>query len=62
VSPGASAEACKRAYKSMAKRYHPDVCDVEEDIDMFLRAKAAYETLSAASGYVRARVGVGVRG
>ena len=46
----------------MAKRYHPDVCDVEEDIDMFLRAKAAYETLSAASGYVRAQVDVGVRG
>ena len=29
---------------------------------MFLRAKAAYETLSAASGYVCAQVDVGVRG
>jgi len=50
VAPGASAEACKRAYKRMAKLYHPDVNPNAEEQEMFLRAKAAYETLSSASG------------
>jgi len=50
VAPGASAEACKRAYKRMAKLYHPDVNPNAKEQEMFLRAKAAYETLSSASG------------
>ena len=45
VARGASREAVKRAYKRMAKLYHPDVCDDAEDTARFLRAKAAYEVL-----------------
>jgi DnaJ-class molecular chaperone len=50
VARGASAEACKRAYKRMAKLYHPDVNRNANEQEVFLRAKSAYEMLSAASG------------
>ena len=40
----------KRAYRSMALRYHPDVChdpsEKEESTRMFVQLNAAYETLS----------------
>ncbi|XP_020222941.1 chaperone protein dnaJ 20, chloroplastic [Cajanus cajan] len=51
VSPGsATMDEIKRAYRSMALRYHPDVCHdpsmKEESTRMFVQLNAAYETLS----------------
>lgn len=51
LSPGsASMEEIKRAYRSMALQYHPDVCHdpdtKEESTRMFVQLNAAYETLS----------------
>ena len=50
VSPGASAEAVKRAYKRLAKQYHPDVCDAPDADARFAEIKSAYETLAAERG------------
>ncbi|CAL5213654.1 unnamed protein product [Lathyrus oleraceus] len=51
VNPkSATMEEIKRAYRSMALQYHPDVCHdpsmKEESTRMFVRLNAAYETLS----------------
>ena len=50
VSPGASAEAVKRAYKRLAKQSHPDVCDAPDADARFAEIKSAYETLAAERG------------
>lgn len=42
-------DAIKRAYRSMALQYHPDVCPPskrEESTKMFIELQRAYETLS----------------
>lgn len=42
-------EDIKRAYRNMARQYHPDVCDPsmkEEMTKMFVRVHKAYKTLS----------------
>ncbi|MED6213482.1 hypothetical protein PIB30_093887 [Stylosanthes scabra] len=51
VSPkSATMDEIKRAYRSMALQYHPDVCHdpsmKEESNRMFVQLNAAYETLS----------------
>ncbi|KAL5054589.1 hypothetical protein RYX36_035271 [Vicia faba] len=51
VNPkNATTEEIKRAYRSMALQYHPDVCHdpsmKEESTRMFVRLNVAYETLS----------------
>lgn len=51
VSPGsATKDEIKKAYRSMALQYHPDVCNdpsmKEESTRMFVQLNAAYETLS----------------
>ncbi|MED6123796.1 hypothetical protein PIB30_052840 [Stylosanthes scabra] len=51
VSPkSATMDEIKRAYRSMALQYHPDVCHdpsmKEESNKMFVQLNAAYETLS----------------
>lgn len=51
VNPkSATMEEIKRAYRSMALQYHPDVCHdpsmKEESTKNFVRLNAAYETLS----------------
>ncbi|CAJ1936018.1 unnamed protein product [Sphenostylis stenocarpa] len=51
VSPGnATMDEIKRAYRSMALQYHPDVCHdpsmKEESTRMFVELNAAYKTLS----------------
>ncbi|KAK2437387.1 chaperone protein dnaJ 20, chloroplastic [Trifolium repens] len=51
VNPkNATMEEIKRAYRSMALQYHPDVCHdpsmKEESTRIFVRLNAAYETLS----------------
>lgn len=50
VSPGASPEAVKRAYKRLAKQSHPDVCDAPDADARFAEIKSAYETLAAERG------------
>ncbi|KAJ1402265.1 DnaJ domain containing protein [Sesbania bispinosa] len=51
LSPGsATKDEIKRAYRSMALQYHPDVCHdpsmKEESTRMFVQLNTAYETLS----------------
>ena len=50
VSPGASREAVKRAYKRLAKQFHPDVCDAPDAEAKFNAVRSAYETLVAERG------------
>lgn len=50
VSPGASQEATKRAYKRLAKQYHPDVCDAPDADTRFAEISSAYQTLMAEKG------------
>lgn len=48
-SESVGAEEIKKAYRSMALRYHPDVCPPwkkEESTRMFIELHRAYETLS----------------
>ena len=51
LSPkSATTDDIKKAYRSMALRYHPDVCQdcskKEESTRMFVQLNAAYQTLS----------------
>ncbi|GEM_PF-5230514 len=46
VKPTASADAIKRAYRRLVKRYHPDVNKARTAKEMFLEVKEAYEVLS----------------
>jgi molecular chaperone DnaJ len=46
VSKTASAEELKRAYRNLAKKYHPDVNKTADAADKFKEINAAYETLS----------------
>jgi DnaJ-class molecular chaperone len=45
VSPGAGAEEIKRAYRQLARRYHPDISG-EERASAFLELARAYEVLN----------------
>ena len=44
VSPGAGADEIKRAYRQLARRYHPDISGDDRSV-AFLEASRAYETL-----------------
>lgn len=46
VSKDANLEKIKRAYRSVAKKYHPDAGGSAEDREKFLEIKEAYETLA----------------
>ncbi len=46
VSKDASKEEIKKAYRKLARKYHPDVSEEENASDKFKEAKEAYETLS----------------
>ncbi len=46
VRPTASTETIKRAYRRLAKRYHPDLNKARGAKEMFLEVKEAYEVLS----------------
>lgn len=46
VSRGADLNKIKKAYRSIAKRYHPDVSNEKEGMARFLEIKEAYDTLS----------------
>jgi len=46
VSEGSSADEIKKAYRKLARKYHPDVNKDESAIDKFKEINAAYEVLS----------------
>lgn len=46
VSKGANLDKIKRAYRTVVKRYHPDVTQGQESHNRFLEIREAYETLS----------------
>ncbi len=46
VEPAASDEEIKRAYRNLAKRYHPDLSMDPEATERFLQIQQAYEVLS----------------
>jgi hypothetical protein len=46
VRPTASTDAIKRAYRRLAKRYHPDLNKSRGAKEIFLEVKDAYEVLS----------------
>ena len=48
VSETASADEIKKAYRRLARKYHPDVCKGSECEDKFKEINAAYEILSDA--------------
>ncbi len=46
ISENASADEIKKAYRKLARKYHPDVNKDEEAIEKFKEINAAYEVLS----------------
>ena len=45
VSPGAGADEIKRAYRQLARRYHPDISG-DDRAAVFLEVSRAYDVLS----------------
>src|SRR3954463_15346354 len=52
ISPGASLNEIKSAYRRLAKQYHPDTAG-ERALPRFLAIQAAYERLGDGEGRVR---------
>lgn len=48
VEPGATQEEIKRAFRALAKKYHPDVNDAPNAAAMFRLISEAYDVLSSA--------------
>ena len=48
VSENASADEIKKAYRKLARKYHPDINKDESAVDKFKEINAAYEVLSDA--------------
>ena len=46
VSESASADEIKKAYRKLARKYHPDINKDESAVDKFKEINAAYEVLS----------------
>ena len=46
VSESASADEIKKAYRKLARKYHPDINKEESAVDKFKEINAAYEVLS----------------
>ncbi len=47
ISPGSSIDEIKRAYRKLAREYHPDINHTAAAQDMFIRVTEAYEFLIA---------------
>jgi len=45
LKPGASGEDIKNAYRLLAKKFHPDVCELDNAHDLFIEISEAYEIL-----------------
>lgn len=45
ISKGADLKKIKKAYRTIAKKYHPDVASEKESRERFLEIKEAYDTL-----------------
>jgi len=48
ITPSADARKIKKAYRTVAKKYHPDVSHSPESAERFQEIREAYETLSDA--------------
>ena len=46
ISKGADLKKIKRAYRTVAKKYHPDITRTKESAERFMEIREAYETLS----------------
>lgn len=46
LTPDVGISDIKHAYRQMARKYHPDVCQSEESTRRFIEIQEAYETLS----------------
>ena len=46
VDPGATTEQIKKAYRKLAKQYHPDVNNSPDAADRFREITEAYDTLT----------------
>jgi len=46
ITPSADAKKIKKAYRTVAKKYHPDVSHSPESAERFQEIREAYETLS----------------
>ena len=46
IKKSSSAAEIKKAYRTLAKKYHPDVCKEDHGEEMFKEINKAYETLS----------------
>jgi len=46
VKPDATADEIKKAYRKLARKYHPDICKEPECEEKFKEINAAYEILS----------------
>ena len=60
-SAAVGAEEIRRAYRQLARRYHPDVCPPSrraESTELFLELRRAYETLSDPARKVRYDAGM----
>lgn len=51
--PGASRDEVKRAYRRLAKKFHPDVASEPEDVIKFRQIKHAYEVLTGKNTHSR---------
>tara|TARA_Y100001934_G_scaffold160596_1_gene191641 strand:- start:327 stop:632 length:306 start_codon:yes stop_codon:yes gene_type:complete len=45
IAPDADPDAIKRAYRQLARRYHPDVSDAADAEEKFKQVQHAYEVL-----------------
>ena len=46
LSRSADVNRIKKAYRTVAKKYHPDICELPESKERFQEIKEAYETLA----------------